>query len=457
MDPPDQSTAAMGLFADPEIRNSIMEHCEPATLWAVVSASAQSFRDFNHYSKTFTAAMWANLGSERIQAWHFLKAVETQLEATETGDVLIGSFYSQPTTMDIFVQKCLNSDEESIPELGGPLNVLARLARVQKAINTLEGAPIWSFRKERLNVIDPGSDYRSPKTRGCLRHSLWEIQTFCELFNHTISTPRSKPKRRHLSEENTFLRELEIRGIDGHEAANFVMVYTDLFHILEKTYEQHMATVFEYIYVANIDDAHWRETPYTPSGEGGRAKVKLLMMKEMKDRLDAQMLLGLPFLEKVLHMKSNPATRDTLPGLVGYNEVVISDIHYYRDWRPQEYEAFELFPCSDGTVGYHLSLLFRECTRRELFRKPLRRVDFDFPVFTNGYQPPDLGGIEEANRVWDQEALDRVMWMCRRKMHGSPLIESDTVEVSTNALSGGYRTPSTGSIKGQGSGDRDRD
>ena len=56
-----------------------------------------------------------------------------------------------------------------------------------------------------------------------------EIQTFCELFNHTISTSPSKPMRRHFSEENTFLRELEIRGIDGHEAANFVMVYTDLF------------------------------------------------------------------------------------------------------------------------------------------------------------------------------------------------------------------------------------
>ena len=399
------------------------------------------------------AAMWANLGRERVHAWHFLKAVETQLKATETGDVLIGSYYSQPTTMDMFIENCLDSDEESIPELEGPLNVLARLAKVQKAINILEEAPIWSFRKERLNVMDPGSDSRSPKMRGCLRHSLWEIQTFCELFNHTISTSPSKPMRRHLSGENTFLRELEIRGINGHEAANFVIVYTDLFHILEKPYEQHMAKVFEYIYVANIDDTNWRESQYSSVVDGGRAKIKHLMMKEMKDRLDAQMLLGLPSLEKVLHMKSNPATRDTLPGLVGYNEVVLSDLHYHRDWRPQEYEAFELSPCNDGSVGYHLSLLFRQCTRSELFRKPLRRVDFDFPIFTNGYQPPDLGSIEEANRVWDQEALDKIMWMLHRSMRDSPLIEADAVEVGTDALSGGYRTPLTGSIKGQGFGD----
>ena len=426
----DQSTVAMALFIDPEIRKNIMEQCEPATLWAIMSASSQSFRDFKQYPKTFMANSWSNLGYERIQAWRFLKAVHTQLKCTKPGVIMIRSPW-QAATLDIFLKTSLQHEEEPVKELGGPLSVLARLARVQTAINTLEKAPIWSFGRELIDANDLEYFDSFPDECGWVRHTLWEIQIFCELFNHTTSL---HPMQHPSFGPAIFLDRMEFNKCDRYGACNFVKIYTDLFHLLDRTYQQHMANVFEYCYVAKMDDTCQQMDSAPRLIAHGRSRLKLFVMEEMRDRLDAQMLLGLPFIAKMYHIHSNPEARDPII-LRGLDKVALSDERFHRDWRPQEYEAFELSPRGNGLLGYKLTLGFRDC-----LYEPLRRVDFDTPIFTNGYYPPDLGGIKEAENVWSLEIRDEEM----RLLH-----MSDAVNMSTDASCLCYRTSSTYSMEGR--------
>lgn len=376
-----------------------MEKCEPATLLALISVSAQPFRDFKQYPKAFMAIVWSKLGYDQMQAWRFLKAVETRPRDTEPNQEATDSPWLS-TTLDVFLEYWFPPlQPQSIPELDGPLNVLAKLVKVQTAINTLQQAPIWSFQADDLEY------YTASSNEYWLRHALWEIQMFCELFKHTISFVPMDSIRHPSSGRRTFLTAMQNNNFDGHENVDeFVFVYNDLFHLLERTYEQHMGTVFEYSYVANIHDADWQEDPAFELPGGGREKVMHFMMNGVRDRLHAQMLLGLPFLAKTYRTLSNPVARDTIPGLVGFSDDALSSLHGHRGRRPQEYVAFELFPCSDGLDGYNLSWVFQDCTCH-----PLRRLDFDYRLFTNGYQPPDLGSIEEAEQKWHRQILDEDM------------------------------------------------
>ena len=406
----------MASFADPEIRNTVMEQSEPATLFALMAASPDAFRSFMRYPNTFAKASVSSLGHEQSQVRQILEALVTKPSEDELSEHTTyhgGEPRTTSTTLDYFLENAHWTFADPHPldrclkVLGGPMKVLGKLARVQNAIDVLEAAPIWSFKQEHFDLYHDNYPLL-PLETGWLKEVLWDFQLYCALFSSTNSIFPSDPTASHSDGPFKFLYEMEDFNFDGYELVqNFITVYTDLFRMLAKTYEQHMARIFEVCYVRNIDDAKWKKT-WWAKVTGGRGKVKHSVKEDFQAQLEAQMLLGLPFLAEVAQKQSNPENGERLPELTHFSDGAF--LAGRQPWACQEYKGFELSPLSDGRIGYKLSLVFEDCSC-----KPLGQVDFDEELFTNGYQPPDLGSIEEAQKEWHKEIFDEDM----RTLHES--------------------------------------
>lgn len=398
----------MAFFADPEIRNTLMEQSDPATLWAIMSASPDAFRAFKRYPKTFVKATFSSLGYNQVQAWNIIKALETKPSEDELSEQTThhnGEPRTSSTTLDYFLEGSHSYSGEALPldrplgALGGPMKVLGKLAQIQNAIGILEAAPLWSFKREQFDLNHDNYPLL-PLETGWLKSVLWDFQLYCELFSSTNSIfPRDPRVSSSHHGPFKFLDDMETFNFDGHELVdNFITVYSDLFRMLQKTYEHRMARNFQVCYVYNIDDAEWKKTWYGKI-TGGRGKVKHLVKEDFQSQLEAQMLLGLPFLAEMCQRRSDPGKDGMLPPLTRFGDAALL-AHHPQPWSCQEYRGFELRPLN-GRSGYKLSLAFEDCPC-----KPLRQVDFDDELFTNGYKPPDLGSIEDAQREWQKEVFD---------------------------------------------------
>lgn len=272
---------------------------------------------------------------------------------------------------------------------------------MQEAIDILEAAPIWLCLQNDLYQTWP----RNPiKNRG-LKHLLWLFELYCELYGERYKCVDTQHLYWSRRSSGPYKYSEVFRGTDvasSEMKSDVVDVYINLSDMLDGMYEEDIAWEFEKSYPRNKDDAEWvGMLPRTwDQSAGGREKVKHDVIRGFTTKIDSLMLLGIPVMAQMYRRGAHSKFR-YFPKMIWLGLPLFSVTG--SDWCCRRYKAFELKPLSGGQrSGYRLSMVFNNGEEN-----PLRQVDFDAEIFTDGYQPPDLGtgSLEQAQLDWQDEVL----------------------------------------------------